>query len=727
MIINWQQFGLKKNPYDTLPLIEGGEIPIQKAFEGREAELQYLDGLFLSNDTLCLTICGNVGVGKTSLINFHKFIFKHSKQEKLLFSFRREIEAFPDMMNKRSFLIEIIGSVLRELHFVDPDMIKKNDLLQRLQKIVDISQSINFSFGLSGGFDKLQLGGDFGRDAKVEQPIQLAMSILEQYYIDLIEFIRKNPIGGKKYHGLIIHVNNFDVLLNDANTKKAVIHFFQEIRDMMQYKNTYFVFLGPRHFFREIISQEQRVKSIFVQTPLMLSPLSKQDIVKTFNERMQLLKSDDVQEVIKPFEDEVMYRLYDLFNGDIRSIMSALKDILSQCSYTLGRTLTVDEAMMLLGRERWERIEASANLTEEQLTILKHLASSADFVTQKDVGELLNLMKNAYTIATLGSHSSLQILKGAKDEGFQTLLVTTRDREAFYKRFSFIDDIYAVSSFTNFSEIEKQLKGKNVILIPHGSFVAHLGIEGNKNMQIPYFGNKKVLDWEADRNKQQEWLTTAEIAVPRHFKTIDGAVFPVIVKTFGAEGGNGYFYAKNKKDFEAKIKRVGAKEFVIQQYIIGVTAYIHYFYSPISGNVEIMSMDRRYETNADGLGRISLEGQEGLSIEPSYVVVGNTSLILRESLLPEVYAMGERIVAASKKLIDTRGLFGPFCLETIITPDQKFYAMEISCRIVAGTNIFTNGSSYSWLTYDEPMSTGRRIAREIKMGIEGNKLERVLD
>jgi len=34
-MISWQQFGLKGNPYDTLPLIEGGEFPIQQAFIGR--------------------------------------------------------------------------------------------------------------------------------------------------------------------------------------------------------------------------------------------------------------------------------------------------------------------------------------------------------------------------------------------------------------------------------------------------------------------------------------------------------------------------------------------------------------------------------------------------------------------------------------------------------------------------------------------------------------------
>lgn len=331
-----------------------------------------------------------------------------------------------------------------------------------------------------------------------------------------------------------------------------------------------------------------------------------------------------------------------------------------------------------------------------------------------------------YTIATLGSHSALQILHGAKKEAFKTLIVTTRDRKDFYKRFKFIDKILTVKSFSEYKKIESQLKDENVILIPHGSFVAYLGAENNKKIQVPYFGNKSVLDWEQDRQMQREWLMKAGINVPRQFDDLDEVTYPVIVKTYGAAGGKGYFYARDKADFKKKIKSLGTDQYVIQEYIIGVTLYIHYFYSPITGEIEILSMDRRYETNVDSLGRIPLHGQQGLDIEPSYVVVGNQPLIIRESLLPEAYAMGERVVEASKKLMGDRGLFGPFCLETVITPDQRIFVIEISGRIVAGTSLYIGGSPYADLIYDEPMSTGRRIAREIKIAIEKNELNKVL-
>jgi len=168
------------------------------------------------------------------------------------------------------------------------------------------------------------------------------------------------------------------------------------------------------------------------------------------------------------------------------------------------------------------------------------------------------------------------------------------------------------------------------------------------------------------------------------------------------------------------------KDYVIQEYIVGVPCYIHYFYSPLTDEVEVLGFDKRYESNVDSLGRISARDQIALpKIDPSYVIAGNIPLVVRESLLPKIFEMGENVVKVSKKICPP-GLFGPFCLEAIITPDLDFVTFEISARIVAGTNPFVNGSPYTWLKYNEPMSTGRRIAREIKNAIKENKLRMVL-
>ena len=383
--INWQQFGLKKDPFDTTALIEGGDLLIDKAFVGREQEKSFLNGLFESSDRLCLAITGDVGVGKTSLANFHKFIWKYTKP-KLLFSFRREIEACSELLNKKNFLIEIIGSILREIKLLSPQLLGK-PLLNKLNQIVDISQAIAISAGASAyGF-----GLDLGKDPSVIQPIQLSTATLEGYFLELVDFIKQNEINGYKYSGLIVHVNNFDVVLSEPENKRKTINFFNEIRDILQTRDVYFLFLGPNNFFKDIISTQQRVKSIFYQTSLKITPLSKTEIVEAFKERMELLKSDDVKTYIRPIEDDVIFRLHDLYNGDIRLIMSSIRDILGQYSEMLAKTLTLNEAMLLLGKERWERIENAMDLTPEKKAMLKYLATADKFISQKDVSALFGI------------------------------------------------------------------------------------------------------------------------------------------------------------------------------------------------------------------------------------------------------------------------------------------------------------------------------------------------
>ncbi|MBI2597197.1 formate--phosphoribosylaminoimidazolecarboxamide ligase [Candidatus Daviesbacteria bacterium] len=333
-----------------------------------------------------------------------------------------------------------------------------------------------------------------------------------------------------------------------------------------------------------------------------------------------------------------------------------------------------------------------------------------------------------HTIVTLGSHSALQILKGAKDEGFKTAVIATPDRIALYTSYkNFIDEIMEVKTWKDFPSLEKDLLERNAIIIPHGSFVAYLGMAENKQMQVSYFGNKLVLDWEENRKMQRLWLEEAQIKVPHKFKRGDRIDRPVIVKSYGAAGGKGYFVSRNQKEFDEKLKSFSEERFIVQEYVIGVPVYFHFFYSPLTSKVEVMSIDKRYETNVDSLGRIPAKNQRGLNIDPSFEVVANIPMAIRESLLAEAVSMAERVIQASQKLISPKGLFGPFCLETIITSTEEIYAIEISARIVAGTNCFINGSPYTYLNYNEPMSTGRRIAREIKNAIKLNKLKEVLD
>jgi 5-formaminoimidazole-4-carboxamide-1-(beta)-D-ribofuranosyl 5'-monophosphate synthetase len=337
------------------------------------------------------------------------------------------------------------------------------------------------------------------------------------------------------------------------------------------------------------------------------------------------------------------------------------------------------------------------------------------------------------TIATLGSHCALQVLKGAKDEGLKTLLVCEKKREHLYRRFKFIDEIVLVDSFVDVLEKKhmKTLENNNSVLIPHGTLIAQMSTEQIESIKIPVFGNKWILRWESDRNLKERLMLEAGLPVPKSIPTPKQIKKLTIAKRHGAAGGKGYFITSGEKDYVKKRNQLikeglikGDKDLYLQEYVMGVLAYLQFFYSPLNEELEFFGVDKRHESDIEGLARIPAQEQLGIDYISSFNVIGNSPMVLRESLLEEVYSMGERFVSASRRLVKP-GMNGPFCIEGVYDQNGKFWSFEFSARIVAGTNIYMNGSPYSTLLYDVPMSMGRRIAREVKSAVKKKKLDTI--
>ncbi len=340
------------------------------------------------------------------------------------------------------------------------------------------------------------------------------------------------------------------------------------------------------------------------------------------------------------------------------------------------------------------------------------------------------------TIAVIGSHSALQILKGAKQEGLRTLLICLKGREKLYRRYNLSDRTVSVDSVEAIlgEDIQDLLEGEEAVFVPHGTLISGGRLEDLERRFRPrIFGNRFIFKWEYDRDLKDRLLREAGIKTPKNFRSYTEIDGPAIVKLPGAEGGRGYFIAKSPRDFEEKIRRLIEKGLIrrgeeekifIQEYVIGVPVYPHYFWSAVEGRLELMGCDRRYETSIDAIGRISAKDQLELSITPTFRVIGNMPLVLRESLLMDIFDEGEKFVSAAERLVPP-GIIGPFCLEMICDEEGRLYTFEFSGRIVAGTNLFVNGSPYSDLLFDEPMCMGRRIAKEIKAASELGEIEKV--
>ncbi len=344
---------------------------------------------------------------------------------------------------------------------------------------------------------------------------------------------------------------------------------------------------------------------------------------------------------------------------------------------------------------------------------------------------LASLEGRSPTVATLCSHSSLQIFHGARAEGLATLGLCVGRPPKFYDAFPLArpDRFVSVPRVKDLAGVEPQLKEQAAIVVPHGSFVEYLGAELFGKLDVPVFGNRAVLGWEYDREKEREWLESAGVAMPRRYADASEVDGPVIVKYFGAKGGKGFFLAKNRRALEG-FRPEGPH--VIQEYILGTRYYMHFFYSPLSdrgyrvghGSLELLGMDRRDEANIDELYKLG--AQEELlkaGLRPTFVVTGNVPVVLRESLLERAFETAARIVERSIELFG--GMVGPFCVEGIMTEELQFKVFEISTRIVAGTNLFISGSPYSDLVAPD-LSTGRRIAKEILLARSEGRLAEIL-
>ncbi len=329
------------------------------------------------------------------------------------------------------------------------------------------------------------------------------------------------------------------------------------------------------------------------------------------------------------------------------------------------------------------------------------------------------------TLATMCSHSSLQIFHGARKLGFKTLGLTISHDTRYYDAFPLAkpDEIIKYKSFDDMESKVDDLIDRNTIIIPHGSFVEYMGSERFGDYPVPTYGNRAVLNWESDRDKQRQWITSAGVTMPQLFKDPREINEPVMVKYHGAKGGRGFFIAKDYPDFKQSIDNT--QPYTIQEYCLGTRYYLHFFYSPFKkdgyrvkqgGSLELLSIDRRDESNIDELYKLgSIEDAKRYGMMPSFVVTGNVPVVIRESLLPKAFDMAEKIVNRSYDLFG--GMWGPFCLETVVTDKLEFKVFEISTRIVAGTNPFISGSPYADLIYPG-LSTGGRIGLELRNALK---------
>jgi 5-formaminoimidazole-4-carboxamide-1-(beta)-D-ribofuranosyl 5'-monophosphate synthetase len=345
-------------------------------------------------------------------------------------------------------------------------------------------------------------------------------------------------------------------------------------------------------------------------------------------------------------------------------------------------------------------------------------------------------------IGVLGSHSALEIASGAKQEGFETVVVCQKGREKTYTRYygNLFNCIMFLEKFADIVKEEnvQKLVDMNTVFVPNRSFSVYAGYENiEEKFAVPLMGNRYMLRTEernAPRN-QQYLLEKAGIKIPKIFKSpaeIDRLVIvKVAEKTRAIE--RAFFYTSSPEEYEKKaeervkngiITREALAESVIEEYVIGAKFNANYFWSPLTGEIDLLGFDKRIQTDLDGVLDLPASEQLELKIPTQNIEIGHMGVTMRESQIEKIFDAGERFVETCKREYPP-GMLGLFALQGAVTKDLQFYVFDVSPR-VPGCPCVEPTSPYMKYKYGMEVGPGRRVAMEIKRAVKEGRLGEVV-
>jgi len=342
-------------------------------------------------------------------------------------------------------------------------------------------------------------------------------------------------------------------------------------------------------------------------------------------------------------------------------------------------------------------------------------------------------------IGCLGSHSALEIAHGARELGFKTVVVCQRGREKTYtQRFvNLFNEILVLEKFAEIGdqEIIERLQERNTIFVPNRSFSVYVGYDQiEKNFHIPLFGARSLLRAEErDIPKGQYYLPEkAGLRYPKLFASPDEIDRLVMVKLPHAQRRveRGFFTVASPEEFEAKsrelmdarvITEADLQEARIEEFVIGALFNLDYFYGPVTNEVEFLGAEQRIESDIEGVLHMTAVEQATISRTPHIIPVGHRGVTVRESLLEQVFELGEKFRETTRQEFPP-GIIGPFALQGVFDKDTDFYTFDVSLR-VPGAPILLTTSPYMLYKHGTQFSVGRRIAMELQAAIAQDKLQ----
>ena len=382
-------------------------------------------------------------------------------------------------------------------------------------------------------------------------------------------------------------------------------------------------------------------------------------------------------------------------------------------------------------------------------------------ISPVEIHRLLDQYPALPAIGTVGSHSAIDVADGAVAEGLTSIVLTQDGRDATYaqyfrtlrdpggaRRRGCVDEVWNYPKFADLATAESQerLRNHGVLLVPNRAFSSYVPLSTiEEEFRVPIVGSRAMLRIEerSERENYYGLLEAAGIPTPRRIPTPEAIDRLAIVKLPHARRRleRGFFTAASPEEYRTKSAALRARGTIaasdlatarMEEYVLGPVFNFNFFFSPLvprSEGLELLGVDERRESNLDGMVRLPAAQQLELSESdriPEYTVVGHGTLTVRESILEEVFRMGEKFVDAARARYPP-GMIGAFCLQTCLDKDGHPTVFDVAARIGGGTNVhLALGHPYANALYRGPMSTGRRVAREVRIAAAEGRLKEIV-
>jgi hypothetical protein len=368
----WERYGFRDNPFDTraLSLSPGSLLSVADAFVGRamnSPESKLMTNFLRSAGGGRVVVEGDVGVGKTTFVNYHRYLWQTEAKTKLLTP-ATEISVQRDW-GPRELLLNVLTLLAGRLSLsMSPKAVEGDRLLTEVRALTGVL--LKEWVSVSGGGSVLGFGASAGRTKSLAvQRGEVSTAGLREYFERLLE--RAGQLG---FVGVILHFNNLELLAR--RSPKDLALFFDEARDLLQTRGVYFVFVGYTGMFQEIIVPQERVRSIFFGRSIHLPPLSREEVHQAIARRYEILAAQP-KRWIPPVDGPVVDYLYEVFRGRIRFIMDAITSLATQLPEGMTGTLATEDAQLLLEQLTWERVKSV--LTETELVVLRAAVRQSRF------------------------------------------------------------------------------------------------------------------------------------------------------------------------------------------------------------------------------------------------------------------------------------------------------------------------------------------------------------